>query len=251
MNKTKIPYVTDTWNPFVGCSAYNSGCINCYAARLARANKIPWGLPIFHRERLEDPIKQKTPARIMLCSMSDLFHENASTSDILEIFNIMRQCPGHRFMIFTKRLSIAYDHFVIELQNHGQAMRHVMLVWSVSDWSTLDSDWKQFIDIPSHLHGISFEPLLSPICLPPQADRFLDWVVVGGETGSPNKVRFMPEHWAHNIMEQCSENSISFWFKQHGSASPLRSSNALRGAKHHELPQSMLLPSERTVSWLI
>ena len=39
MNKTKIQWTEMTWNPITGCTKISDGCLNCYAARMAKRLK--------------------------------------------------------------------------------------------------------------------------------------------------------------------------------------------------------------------
>ncbi len=78
MNKSKRDYEwwTYTWNPISGCSPISEGCLNCYAGAISKRFELPWGKPVVHPERLQEPAKRRKPARIFVCSMSDLFHVN-------------------------------------------------------------------------------------------------------------------------------------------------------------------------------
>lgn len=42
----------------------------------------------------------------------------------------------------------------------------------------------------------------------------IDWVIVGGESG--NRARPMEKEWVINIMQQCKNEDIAFFFKQWG-----------------------------------
>lgn len=50
------------------------------------------------------------------------------------------------------------------------------------------------------------------------ADRKLDWIVVGGESG-PN-ARPMHPDWARSLRDQCADAGVPFFFKQHGEWGP-------------------------------
>ena len=108
MQKTKIEWAGMTWNPVTGCK---HGCEYCYARRIAnrfgsadcivvdklgasrisgyptlgeplymakknggsRVSPYPFGFhPTFHKYRLDEPKKVKTPQRIFVVSMGDL-----------------------------------------------------------------------------------------------------------------------------------------------------------------------------------
>jgi hypothetical protein len=67
------------------------------------------------------------------------------------------------------------------------------------------------METPAAVRWISAEPLLGPINL---NNHKLDWVVVGGESGS--KSRPMHPDWARLLRDQCVEQNIPFFFKQWG-----------------------------------
>jgi len=60
-------------------------------------------VPTFHPERLDEPLRWKKPARVFVCSMSDLFHEDVSDEQIAAVFGVMAAAPRHTFIVLTKR----------------------------------------------------------------------------------------------------------------------------------------------------
>lgn len=50
----------------------------------------------------------------------------------------------------------------------------------------------------------------------------IDWVIVGGETGSKSKARKMKINDVYNIYQQCKITEIPFFFKQYGAYKPNR-----------------------------
>ncbi len=115
-DKTGIEWTDATWNPIRGCSRVSEGCRHCYAEGVAHRFSGP-GLPYeglttlgkwngtikFVEEHLLDPLKWKTPRRIFVNSMSDLFHDNVTDGMLDRIFAVMALCPQHTFQILTKR----------------------------------------------------------------------------------------------------------------------------------------------------
>jgi len=86
MNKTKIEYLTHTWNPIaMRCSPVSEGCSNCWhlalANRLAKNPMIPedrqkayaGGEPVLIEKELDAPLNRKKPAIIGVQFMGDLF----------------------------------------------------------------------------------------------------------------------------------------------------------------------------------
>jgi protein gp37 len=103
MQKTNIEWCDYTWNPITGCSPASEGCANCYAAAIAKRFKKPWGTPVFHPEKLAEPMRLRKPSRIFVNSVSDLFHEGGSWAWVDKILSVVAACPQHTFIVLTKR----------------------------------------------------------------------------------------------------------------------------------------------------
>lgn len=125
MAKTDIQWATHVWNCVRGCSRVSAGCGDatgggCYAERQAHrfsGTGLPYegltrltkdgprwiGEVRFIPEKLADPLHWRKPARIFVNSMSDLFHDGISVTQIAQIFAVMAACPQHTFMVLTKR----------------------------------------------------------------------------------------------------------------------------------------------------
>jgi protein gp37 len=80
--QSKIEWTDATWNPVRGCTKVSPGCAHCYAETLAERFRGVKGHPFEQgfdlrvvREKLYDPFAWRTPKRIFVNSMSDLFHE--------------------------------------------------------------------------------------------------------------------------------------------------------------------------------
>jgi protein gp37 len=79
--KSAIEWTDATWNPVTGCTKVSPGCAHCYAEaitlRFARGGPyLPGKTTIkLHQSRLRLPLTWKSPKRIFVNSMSDLFHE--------------------------------------------------------------------------------------------------------------------------------------------------------------------------------
>lgn len=76
---TGIEWTDKTWNPTTGCNKVSPGCLHCYAEALTKRfpNNFKNGFDLtLHPERLEEPLKWRTPSRVFVNSMSDLFHED-------------------------------------------------------------------------------------------------------------------------------------------------------------------------------
>ena len=79
---------------------------------------------------------------------------------------------------------------------------------------------------------LSIEPLLGPI---PNLDLSdIDWVIVGGESGPGS--RPMKEEWVLEILEQCQESRVPFFFKQWGGVQKKKTGRLLLGRTWDEMP---------------
>lgn len=118
---TSIEWTDATWPVLAGCKETSPGCANCYSARLTatRLKGQPKyrglavigqnGHPRFTgesrlwREHLDWPLRWKTPRRVFVANMSDLFYEGVTDQEIAEVFAVMALAPQHTFQVLTKR----------------------------------------------------------------------------------------------------------------------------------------------------
>jgi protein gp37 len=95
-----------TWNPVSGCTKVSPGCTICYAERMAKrlkamgAARYQDGFTLrTHDAALEEPLRWKSPRKVFVNSMSDLFHKDVPREFIQRAFDVMAQCPQHQFQI--------------------------------------------------------------------------------------------------------------------------------------------------------
>ena len=221
MNKTKIPWCDYTWNPITGCSPASEGCANCYASAMAKRFHRPWGVPVFHPEKLDEPLKVKEPSRIFVCSTGDLFHEKSNFNDVREV--LARCCAFnlHTFIILTKRPHMMLDFCKCFQLPSGRLPSNLWIGVSVENQARADERIPVLLKVPSAVHFISAEPLLGPINLRrgftdgPQAYPLgmgLNWVIAGPETG-PKKRPYEPS-WIADLYAQCRMNGCAFFDKR-------------------------------------
>jgi protein gp37 len=199
-----IEWTDATWNPVTGCTKVSPGCKNCYAARLAHRlqamgqSNYRDGIEVtLQPQMLELPLRWKTPKRIFINSMSDLFHENVPTANIQQVFATMRNaCLG---------LSDELD-------------------WAPQIWMGVSVESGKFtrrIDdlrkTAAHIKFLSLEPLLGSLLSLNLSD--IDWAIVGGESGPG--ARPVDSRWVTDIRDQCLRANVSF-FLSSGVASAKR-----------------------------
>lgn len=228
-----IEWTDATWNPVTGCTKISPGCKNCYAERLAirlkamgQANYRNGFKLTLQPQMLELPLRWKTPKRIFVNSMSDLFHKDVPTDYIKRVFETMNNADWHQYQVLTKR-----SDRVLELCEE--------LDWSPQIWmgaSVENEKYKFRIDelrkTKAHVKFLSLEPLLGP--LGKLELSWIDWVIVGGESG-PGARAVKPE-WVTEIRDQCVASGIAFFFKQWGGVQKSKTGRTLDGRTWDEMP---------------
>lgn len=197
-------------------------------------------------ERLDQPIRWRRPRRIFVDSMSDLFHPLVPFEFVDKVWAVMAVASWHTFQILTKRPErmaeylrsrnahaisggrSQYKHpiqYEIDLiidsrptpEDAGLWTWPLPNVWlgtSVEDQITADERIHYLSECRAAIRFLSCEPLLGPIYLNPRLIYFIDWVIVGGESGPG--ARPMLEEWVAALRSQTTGHA-SFYFKQ-GSA---------------------------------
>lgn len=248
-SSSNIEWTDATWNPTVGCTKVSEGCRNCYAMQMAQriAAAGEWAaaqgkektavqaayaavvardlkgspLPQWNnevrtiKERLTEPLRWKTPRRVFVDSMSDLFHEGVPFDFIDQVFAVMALTPQHTYQVLTKRpdrmaeyLSIASAALVNRLHGvtSGWPLHNVWLGTSIED---RPPRILHLLRCQGVVRFVSIEPLLGRVDL---SDHFGRWLcdycgtsyaeyVNGcprchfGEPGTSTSVRLSRIHW--------------------------------------------------------
>lgn len=220
-----IEWTQATWNPVTGCTRASAGCDNCYAKlmshRLAAMGqkkyagvtvRTPQGRLEFngrvrcHESELERPLMWKAPRVVFVNSMSDLFHRDVPEAFIRRVFDVMAKADRHTFQILTKRPDRA-----AKITGEINVSDNVWLGTSVEDHRVIHRV-RDLRKANAPVKFLSVEPLLGPI--PRSPLRGLDWVIVGGESGSG--ARPMHADWVLAIRDKCVRQGVAFFFKQWG-----------------------------------
>lgn len=245
---TKIEWVKNadgtrgqTWNPTVGCTRKSEGCRFCYAEVMARRLKA-MGRPEYQDvtngngrwsgvvklvpEHLGKPLERKRPTTYFVDSMSDLFHESLPFEATYQVWSVMAEAYWHTFQVLTKRPARMLE-FVDEWlagRRRSEPLSNVWLGVSVENQQAADERMPLLLRVPAVVRFLSCEPLLGQVRLADAwlydyaTDRrdgcFVDWVIVGGESG-PHARPIHPD-WARQLRNQCQSAGVSFFFKQHG-----------------------------------
>ena len=238
MDKTKIDWCDSTWNPVTGCL---HDCEYCYARGISnrfstqeknhsfygghpigkiheldemavvtesgRKSPYPFGFePTFHRYRLEE-YKDKKGRNIFVCSMADLFGEWVPDEWIYEVFEACDNAPQHNYLFLTKN-----------------PKRYINLDLPNTDNLWYGTSICQRSDIPKcryFLFGrknyVSIEPILEDLgnlrFYDEPIARYVDWMIVGAETGK-RKENVVPEReWIESLVTECRNFNIPIFMK--------------------------------------
>lgn len=245
---TKIEWTNEVWNPMTGCTKVSRGCDNCYALAVANsrtrdiylgkepvkssaANRNDPFAPRFWTERLETPLRWKTPRRIFVNSMSDVFHAHFSLNQIRQVFDVMNECPQHQFQVLTKRPERA-----VRLADQ--------LSWADNIWLGVSIESMEVARradalrrTPARVRFVSAEPLLGSL------DELnitgIDWVIGGGESG--DGYRPVDIRWARGLRELCKQSGVAFFWKQWGGRTSKSGGRDLDGRTWDEYPAELAL----------
>ena len=241
-----IEWTDATWNPVRGCTKISPGCKNCYAERFAERFRGVAGHPFesgfdlrLVPEKLDAPKRWKTPKRIFVNSMSDLFHEQVPTAFIEEVATVMLAADWHVYQVLTKRAGRMAQ--VLERQlTHAARSQHIWWGVSVEDRKYGIPRMNLLRSSNAIIRFLSIEPLLED--LGPLDLRGISWVIVGGESGP--RARPMKPAWVENILAQCVEQDVPFFFKQWGGTHKKKNGRVLNGRTYDAMPRVTSEPVE-------
>lgn len=199
--RTGIEWTDATWNPTVGCDRVSPGCAHCYAKQLHDqrhtahlAGKLqavqyahPFEVVQLKPERLAHPLSWRTPKRIFVNSVSDLFHDAVPDEYLHRVFAVMALASRHTFQVLTKRPA-RMQAYVTQLGRSIEPLEHAarglgrtfrwqglsLLPWPIPNvWlgvSVENQRWANeriplLLDTPAAVRFLSCEPLLGPLDL--------------------------------------------------------------------------------------
>jgi protein gp37 len=221
-----IDWSDRSWNPLFGCKPVSDGCKHCYAAKLfgtRLAGRFP-GLVCDRKKgepyrfngavrldvaALAEPLEVRKPLMYFVNSLSDLFHDAVPDWFVDAVFQTMEQASWHSFQLLTKRPARMADYTAKRYAAKAPP-KHIWAGITVENQTEHDARMPHLRRTRAAVRWVSAEPLLGSV----KFDlRDVDWVVVGGESGS---TRAMKPEWAHDVRKQCAAHSIPFFFKQWG-----------------------------------
>lgn len=236
------------------CAKKSAGCLNCYAETINLGNRFDFasGLPysgsapdnlIFDRSFSAKWANARKPKRRFICSMTDVFGEWVPREWQFALLDDAAKAPNQAIQLLTKRPTIALltlrewrkARNLNALQNLwiGASIENALVLEdrAAALWMISQEGWSTFYSV---------EPLLERVdlCL---NDWPVDWVIVGGESGSGARTSSVLN--IKSIVDQCKASRIRVFVKQLGSNVidlPLYCGNNGKGkgkmAKPHEWP---------------
>lgn len=251
---TSIGWTRNTWNPWRGCTRVSPGCDNCYMFTGQRRYGRDPEIVTRSKTTFRDPLRWTEPTLIFTCSWSDWFHKDADPWRD-EAWDIIRQTPHHTYQILTKRPGRIPRHLP---SDWGDGWPNVWLGTSIES-QEYSYRARQLLDAPARLHFLSCEPLLGALDImaylapamrvsqgvPPEerqpltdetvvalnqlgraaarmygGSAFIDWVIVGGESGAGHRDMF--GEWMRDLVLQCRSAGVPIYVKQDSGPYPER-----------------------------
>lgn len=251
--------VPRTWNPVRGCTLHGPDCLHCYAMRQAHRFNFPGGPyegltkmtdagPVWTGEirlipeAIDAPRRWTEPSTCFVDSMADLFHRDVPFPFIDGVYETIRECPQHLFIVLTKRIDRARQYYETHSsrcssgQAPASALPNLWLGLSAGNQTDLDRGIYNLLATPAAVHVLSLEPLcemldlshyLTGVCQCHGAiDRDLslhdcpyyksrvDWIIVGGESGP--SARACDIEWIRYVVKQAGGAGIRTFVKQMG-----------------------------------
>lgn len=237
-DKSNIEWTDATWNPVRGCTKISPGCKHCYAETFAERFRgvpgHPYGQGFDLRlvpEKLNEPFKWPAPRMVFVNSMSDLFHDQVPDEYIERVARVMVEANWHTYQVLTKRAARLRQLLGGRLKFAATADN----IW----WGVSVENKKHGLPridflrkAPAGVRFLSVEPLLEDLG---ELDLGgIHWVIVGGESG--RGARPMKPEWVLNILNQCREQDIPFFFKQWGGVHKKKAGRVLEGKTYDEFP---------------
>lgn len=237
MNKSGIEWCDHTWNPITGC---RHGCSYCYADKMSlrfcgnmKRNMVqtdqyrmegdlfvldkpfmnedgkpviyPFGFePTLHIYRYDTLDKLKQGQNIFVGAMADIFGEWIPDSWIEDVLYTCAKHPQHNYLFLTKNPK-RYTQYGVP-SGKGN-------MW-YGTTVTNSEDMERIYQLPNLLNTFaSIEPLLEDIDENISTLKYLNWIIIGAETGH-RKEKVIPEfEWIKRIVVEADYNGIPVFMK--------------------------------------
>lgn len=251
---SKIAWTDHTFNPWVGCQKVSVGCVNCYAEEFMtkkpqwantwgpsqtttriRTGASNWKQPLLWDR---EAVAQGRRARVFCASLADVFEDNDQVIDWrFDLWDLIELTPNLDWLLLTKRPE-NIKKFMKRWESWEKLPENIWIGTTAENQEQANKRIPELLKIPATVRFLSCEPLLGEIDLywcqwcgrfgphdceggyswartEEQDQAGIDWVIVGGESGS--EARPFHLEWADDIIYQCKRAGIACFVKQLGS----------------------------------
>lgn len=118
-------------NLWEGCTRISEACEHCWAMGFLKRFRFrqPEGEIRHFPERINSLNARQKPQRIFVESLSDVFHPKVPSSKLWVLWNAIRNCPQHRFILLTKRPAQALGRIDIDPVNFNDRFFRLSNLW--------------------------------------------------------------------------------------------------------------------------
>lgn len=215
-----------TFNPWIGCTKISSACDNCYAETASIKMDVIWG-PHGARRAISDATWDAPKAwnrraaregrrfRVFCASMADVLDNHHSIDDRWRswLYELILNTPHLDWLLLTKRPENA-SKFLPEPWFKGKWPQNVWFGATAENQPRFDHVAQHLRQIPAPVRFLSVEPMLGRIILPFDANQFVDWIIVGGESGKLADIRDTAPEIMRLLVGQSMAMQIPVFVKQ-------------------------------------
>jgi len=194
--------------------------------------RLPFSRVQLLHQRLADPLRWRSPQRIFVDSMADLFHPDVPLEFLHGVFRTMEAANWHIFQVLTKRPERMADYAKARYGQPGTVPAHIWLGTSVEDSRVLERV-EALREATASVRFLSCEPLIGP--LEPLDLSGIHWVIAGGESGP--RYRPLDLNWVRQLRDKCVAAGVAFFFKQVGGRTPKAGGRELDGRTWNDFPE--------------
>lgn len=238
-----VPLPGYTFNLVWGCVKVSEECRDCYAETIAdhygfdvwgpnkgrrTFGEAYWRRPLAWNRQAE----RQGYKRLVFCSsMADTYEDHPVVGEErLKLWPLIEATPWLQWLLLTKR-----PENVLAFSPWGEQWpSNVSVGTSIGTGKHLEERLSHLIRVPVGIRFVSCEPLLEALDLSAWLP-WLQWVIVGGESG--RQARPMRPEWARALRDQCQEASVAFYFKQWGGRYHHSGGRSLDGREWDEMPE--------------
>lgn len=246
-----IAWTHHTYNPWRGCQKVSPACDDCYAEDLCSFRKLAeWG-PHADRVRAKPDTLRKplnwnqglqglagARQRVFCASLADVLdnHRSIEAQWRASLYAMIEATERLDWLLLTKRPQNAPKLFPADWMSKGLPS-NVWMGVTAENQQEYDRRKPHLLAIPARVRFLSMEPLFGRVVLGDLTG--VHWIIVGGFCGSAWREKAMDLDHARYVRDQCAEQGIAFFFKQHSGGNQQaikRKGRLLDGVLHDEFP---------------